>query len=153
MRLNDGQFEKMSAAVKGGKDSGFSEHAYRQDQSAPTQGYMVSIPGYEQQVRSENVSPAHIKEFAEKHADKLGDPDTYVGGWNSGSEVSLDVSRNFKPKERVKQEFGSKVADADARTSANDAMIAWNQEAAWDVGKGESIDNKHFDPKGRRGNV
>lgn len=151
MRLSDSQFESMAAQVKGGKDSGFSEHAYRQDASTPTQGYMVSIPGYEKQIRSENVSPAHIKEFAEKHADKLGDPDTYVGGWNDGENVDLDISQNIKPKERVKQEFGSKVADADARTSTEDLMVARNQEAAWDVGKGESIPNKQFDPSRRKG--
>lgn len=153
MRLNDGQFKKMADSVKGGKDTGFSEHAYRQNRSAPKIGYMVSIPGYEKQIRSENVTPAHIKEFAEKHADKLGDPNMYVGGWNSGSEVSLDVSQNIKPKKKVAREYGRDVADADARTSAMDLSIARNQEAAWDVKRGKSIDNKDFDPKGRRGSV
>lgn len=149
MRLNDGQFKKMADAVKGGKDSGFSEHAYRQDASSPTVGYMVSIPGYEKQIRSENVSPAHIKEFAERHADKLGDPDMYVGGWNSGKEVSLDISQNIKPKKAVAKEFGADVADADARTSALDLSIARNQEAAWDVKRGKSLPNKDFDPTRR----
>lgn len=150
MRLSDGQFDKMASSVKGGKDSGFSEHAYRQNQSSPQEGYMVSIPGYEKQIRSQNVTPAHIKEFAEKHADKLGDPDMYIGGWNDGDNVDLDISQNIRPKEKVKQEFGSKVADADARTSAEDISFARNQEAAWDVGKGESIDNKNFDPSRRK---
>lgn len=151
MKLSDSQFNKMAAAVKGGKDSGFSEHAYRTNRTAPNVGYMVSIPGYEKQIRSENVSPAHIKEFAEKHADKLADPNIYIGGWNNGKDVSLDISQNIKPKKKVAREYGRDVADADARTSAMDLAFARNQEAGWDVKRGKSIDNPEFDPSRRKG--
>lgn len=115
----------------------------------PKVGYMVSLPGTEMQIRSQNVSPAHIQEFIDKHGSKLGG-DKYVGGWDGGKEVSLDISQNVKPSSKVQRQYGRSVAQADARERAITLGEARNQEAIWDVAKGREIRNPHFKPKGRR---
>lgn len=145
MTLSDKQFGDMHKSLK--KDGGFSANS--QTGAPPDVGYMVSIPGYEQQVRSQNVAPAHIKEFAAKHADLLAGEDRYIGGWDNNGETSLDVSQNIRPNPRVSSEYGSGVALADARTSTLDLSFGRNQEAAYDLQTGGDLVNDHFDPSRR----
>lgn len=149
MTLHPHQFKAMHSQLK--KEGGFSVNA--QTGEAPKDGYMVSVPGFEHQVRSQNIAPAHIQEFVEKHAAELSKDERFVGGWDGGAETSLDVSQNIRPNRDVAREYGDDVADADARTSAMDLSIARNQEAAWDVKRGRELPNADFDPTGRRGNV
>jgi len=151
MKVSARQINKTFNELK--TQGGFSRNVNRKHRTAPTAGYMVSIPGYEQQIRSENVAPAHIDEFVRTHADQLEGPNMYAGGWDSGAETSLDVSQNIKPKKSVARKHGNRVADADARTSAMDMSLARNQEAAWDVKGNKDVVNKDFDPEGRRGNA
>ena len=143
------QFDALHQKLK--TDGGFSANAKTGEE--PKVGYMVAIPGHEQQIRSQNVTPAHIAEFVEKHAAELSADDRYIGGWDSNGEVSLDVSQNIRPQRSTEREYGKDVALADARTSTMDLSIARNQEAAFDLQKMEDLPNPDFDPKGRRGNV
>ena len=149
MTLSTPQFKAMHASLK--KTGGFSVDA--QTGASPKDGFMVSVPGHEMQVRSANIAPAHIKEFVDKHAVELSKDRRFVGGWDGGDETSLDVSQNIRPDKAVARKYGSDVADADARTTALDLSISRNQEAAWDVKKGTELPNADFDPTGRRGNV
>lgn len=149
--LSPNQFQNMYDRLK--SDGGFSMDLAGNE---PRVGYMVSLPGSEQQIRSTKVAPAHIEEFARKNAHLLKGPGgkgKFLGGWDGGKETSLDVSNNIKPKSKVAKQYGKKVADADARTSAMDLSIARNQESAWDVKRNKEVPNKAFNPRGRRGNV
>lgn len=145
------QFGKLHKQLK--EHGGFS--AKVGSTKVPKHGYMVSLPGTEMQVRSQNITPAHIKEFVEKHAKELAEVGRYVGGWDNKEtgETSLDVSRHVKADPKVKRQRGSAVARADARTSVMDLSEAGNQEAAWDIRKKKEIPNPHFKAEGRRGNV
>lgn len=141
------------------KDGGFSVNSAGK---SPTDGYMVSLPGTEKQIRSQNVTPGHIDSFLERHGAELGKGgDRYAGGWNNkktdldaglrtrdASETSLDVSQNIRPKADVAAKHGSAVAQADALTSTQDLMVARNQEAAYDVKSGDDVVNPHFKGRG-----
>lgn len=148
--LSDSQFSKLHAKLMDPEDGGFSVNAHTG--RTPKVGYMVSLPGYEKQIRSENVAPAHIKEFVEKHAAELGAPDAHIGGWNNRKtgEVSLDISQRIKGDRRIARRYGKDVADADAYTTASDLAIARNQEAGWDVKRGQEIPNPFYYDDGRR---
>lgn len=149
MNLSDRQFGTLHKKLTDPNEGGFSVNARGK---SPSVGYMVSIPGSEMQVRSENVAPAHIKEFVEKHANELSKPGAHLGGWNNqaSGEVSLDVSQNIKSKPSEVRQYGRSVADANAYTTASDLAIARNQEAGWDVKRGKEIPNPGFDPSRRR---
>jgi hypothetical protein len=156
MSLSDGQFRDLTKRLRigRGKGGGFSISAATGNE--PQVGYMVSLPGMEQQIRSQNLAPAHLKQFVAQHADTLHEDHNYFGGWNprgnpAHTETSLDVSRNIAPKQDVADEYGDAVAEIDARTSAEDLMVAWDQEAAYDLGRDDEILNPQFKKAGRRG--
>ena len=148
--LSDSQFSKLHSKLMDPNDGGFSVNAATGQ--GPKVGYMVSLPGFETQIRSENVAPAHIKEFVEKHAAELQKPDMHIGGWNNTKtgEVSLDISQRIKGDRRIARRYGKQVADADAYTTASDLAIARNQEAGWDIKRGKEIPNPGYYDDGRR---
>lgn len=145
--LSPAQFKAMHAKLMDPNEGGFSVSAATG--RAPKVGYMVSIPGAEQQIRSENVAPAHIEEFVKKHGAELSQPGAHVGGWNNraSGEVSLDVSMRYKGTRKVARQYGAAVADADARTTASDMAIAHNQEAGYDLKRGKDIPNPGYVPR------
>lgn len=148
MSLNPRQFGTMMQSLR--SNGGFS--ASSQTGRAPRTGFMVSIPGHEQQLPAYQVNAGHIQKFAQDHADVLG-PGQFIGGWVGGNlgdehrEVSLDVSQQIKPNPKVARKYGADVAHADARTSAADLSIARNQEAAYDVKNGIDLPNKDYVPR------
>lgn len=148
--LSDAEFSRLHKKLMDPNDGGFSVNAATG--KGPKVGYMVSLPGFETQIRSENVAPAHIKEFMEKHADLLTQPDHFVGGWNNTKtgEVSLDVSQRIRGDRRIARRYGRQVAEADAYTTASDLAMARNQEAGWDIKRGKEIPNPHYYDDGRR---
>lgn len=149
MALNPDLFKSLYGKLK--TDGGFS--ASPKTGKSPKVGYMVAVPGTEQQIRSQNIAPAHIAEFVQRHQKELAGDNRYIGGWDNNGEVSLDVSQNVRPSAAVTREYGRDVAMADARTTTLDLSIARNQEAAYDLQKGEDLPNPDFKAEGRRGNV
>lgn len=138
--LSESLFSKLST------EGGFSASVRG---TSPKSGFMVSLPGHETQVPKSEITPRHIEKFADEHSANLG-RDKYLGGWAGEKEVSLDVSQNIRPSSKVRKEYGSKVAHAEARDRAMTLGEARNQEAIWDVSAGREIANPHFDPRGRR---
>src|SRR5687768_4197369 len=94
--LNDREFTQLHGKLMDPKQGGFS--ASPTTGRGPKVGYMVALPGFEMQIRSENIAPAHIKEFVEKHGAELSKPGRFIGGWNNRQtgEVSLDISQRIK---------------------------------------------------------
>ena len=151
MTLSDLQFKDLHHQLRA--EGGFSVNA--RSGKAPDVGYMVSIPGHEHQVRSQNVSPAHLKEYVEKHGKELDSDTRYFGGWNDTSkgEVSLDVSENLQLPESATtlHTYGKSVAKADALTSVADLAAGRGQAAAYDLETGKDVPSG-YDPKTRRQN-
>ena len=145
MTLSDKQFGEMHRKLLA--NGGFSANS--QTGKEPSAGYMVSIPGHEQQHTTADVTPGHLRSFAETNAAPLVGDDRYIGGWDSKGTTSLDVSQNIQPDKNVKREYGEQVALADARTSTLDLAYGRNQEAAYDLQSGDDLVNDHFDPSRR----
>jgi len=147
--LSDSQFSRLHNKLMDPNEGGFSVNP--QTGRSPKVGYMVALPGYEQQVRSQNIAPAHIREYVEKHKAEL-DSGKFLGGWNDTDigEVSLDTVRRIKGDPRTQRRYGKQVAEADAYTSASDLAIANNQKAGWDVKRGKEIPNPGYYDDGRR---
>jgi hypothetical protein len=147
MSLSDKQFAGL--AQKLSTDGGFSANS--KTGAAPTDGFMVSLPGHEQQARTQDVTGGVIKGFSQKHAAPLRGDDRYIGGWDNEGETSLDVSQNIRPRADVSRDYGAGVAAADARTSAEDLASARNQESVYDVKRDDVFFNAHFDATRRDG--
>jgi hypothetical protein len=148
--LSNSQFSKLHADLMDPNEGGFSINT-RTGQS-PTAGYMVGVPGYEQQVPSSEVTPQHLKDYATSHRSRLSERGAHFGGWNDSDsgQVSLDVSENITGKASVEREYGTDVADADAYTTTQDLAIARNQEAAYDIRRGKDTKrNPAFDASRR----
>lgn len=154
MSLSDDQFKELHKQLKS-KSGGFSVNVATGE--SPQEGYMVSLPGSESSVRSLHVSPAHIKEYVDRHGAALAQDERYLGGWNNKNARPrmsyFDVSRNVAPTPANVAAYGKDTAMADARTSAMDLSVAYGQEAIYDLQKGESVYNKDFDPKRRNPNA
>jgi len=91
----------------------------------PTNGFMVSVPGRTRFLNPGEVTPQHVAEFANQHADLFRDnPNMHVGMWHDPAteRVHLDPSENFK-----------------SRSSAETAGKSRNQIAIWDVQNRRSI--------------
>jgi hypothetical protein len=146
------QFDQVYPALntKSSKEGGFSINA--KDGSVPTDGVMVSrsgaAGGEEKTLPVAGLTKAKFRnemaDYTQRNADTLSQRDTYVGGWKpkgppKDAEVYIDQSRRVAPKASVAAEYGQKVADADAMTSAMDLGIAHNQLAVFDVKKGRSV--------------
>lgn len=82
----------------------------------PQAGYMVSIPGHTQVIKS--ATPELVAQYAKTHADALQDPRAHIGGWTDKASglTYLDVSHNIRNK-----------------SAAIKAGQAHNQIAIWDV--------------------
>jgi hypothetical protein len=148
MSLSDAQFSGLHKQLK--TEGGFSVDV--KTGKSPTVGYMVAIPGHEEQIRSVNVAPAHLKEYVQKHGADLDRKGAHFGGWDNKAkgDTSLDIAKNIKPDKKVARKYGASVAKADALTSTHDLMLASNQEAAYDVKTGKDVDNPHYKDDGRR---
>lgn len=141
MNLSDDQFKGMHEDLKA--SGGFSAHAHTG--AAPTAGFMVSIPGHEQNVRANKLSGERIKSFTKAQSSALAPHDRFIGGWQGTPKtVSLDVSRNVSPDPNVAAKHGDAVALADARTSAEDLAVAYNQKATYDLQTGNDIVNPEY---------
>jgi hypothetical protein len=140
MTLSMNQFSSIHARLQ--RDGGFS--ASPKTGAAPKSGFMVSEAGSEQQVSTGASTPQHLADYASRNSSALSAPDRYLGGWAGPRGTSLDVSRNVKPDRSTARRYGSDVAHADARTSAMDMGIAHDQEAVWDVKRGQEISIKGF---------
>ena len=67
----------------------------------PSNGYMVSILGFEEQFNVDKVSNQTIKAFMLKNMDNLWGETRYLGGWLNNDTVYLDVSVHFEDLERA----------------------------------------------------
>ena len=91
----------------------------------PTGGYMVAVPGRTRFVNPGEVTPNHVAEFANQHADLFrNNPNMHVGMWHDPAtgKVHLDPSENFRDR---------KTAVAAGRSR--------NQIGIWDVRKQRTI--------------
>ena len=67
----------------------------------PSDGYMVSILGFEEQFNVNKVSNQTIKAFMLKNMDNLWGETRYLGGWLNNDTVYLDVSVHLQDLERA----------------------------------------------------
>jgi hypothetical protein len=67
----------------------------------PSDGYMVSILGFEEQFNVNKVSNQTIKAFMLKNMDNLWGETRYLGGWLNNDIVYLDVSVHLQDLERA----------------------------------------------------
>lgn len=58
----------------------------------PTDGYMVSLPGYEITFNKEDLSEQLIKDYITKNIDPLTSENTYFGAWADQDLIYFDVS-------------------------------------------------------------
>jgi len=68
---------------------------------APTHGYMVSLPDYEQVQSYSRLTPRDIRDYITKHQDVLEQPGNFYGGWEEDDPQGRprwyhDVSRNIE---------------------------------------------------------
>lgn len=112
--------ELMEQAHKGG----FTLHDHVGD--APTEGYMVSLDkNTEHSMPIADLRPEHIQAFVDKHADRLGSPGNYLGGWLDGGKFYLDISSHIPDLNR-----------------ATGAAVRNKQLGIYDLGKGRTIDTE-----------
>lgn len=129
--LSGTQFQGLSRQLR--TSGGFTVDTNTGDQ--PTSGIVVSQEGTRE--RLVNAQASHLAHFAKRNETALGQPDTYMGGWDSGPALSrhshvdvLDVSKVIPDHPR-----GHHVAEAHAR------MHNERQEAAYDITSGKTINN------------
>ena len=67
----------------------------------PSDGYMVSILGFEEQFSVDKVSNQTIKAFLLKNMDNLWGETRFLGGWLNNDIVYLDVSTHIQDLERA----------------------------------------------------
>lgn len=67
----------------------------------PSDGYMVSILGFEEQFNVDKVSNQTIKAFLLKNMDNLWGETRFLGGWLNNDTVYLDVSTHVQDLERA----------------------------------------------------
>ena len=75
----------------------------------PKSGYMCAVYGERSrwlqgaEVKNPKKREAAIKDFMEKNKDVLSDKDNYLGTWydTDTGAISLDISRNFKDKNKA----------------------------------------------------
>lgn len=95
---------------------------------APTQGYMVSMPGRTKMVDAKDLSGpnAHriVSSFVKQNSDVLSRPGAHIGGWTDKATgvTHLDISHNIKSRERAIR-----------------AGVKRNQIAVWDVRRQREI--------------
>ena len=142
MSLSPKQFS--SLANKLNTKGGFSANTVTG--GAPRVGYMVAKEGNETQLPT-SQRPATAADIQGHAAGVTPSRDTFIGGWKSKSgDSSLDASQQFKGKRSVASKYGGAVADADARTSALDMVVARNQEAGYDLKKDDDLTEPGWKP-------
>jgi hypothetical protein len=132
-KLSNGQFSglvsQLNMGAPKGKGGGFTVDA--KTLKPVETGTMVSAPTDERQVPQSQVSSGALRDY--HSSTDFSAPYNNFGGWNPGGreDVSLDKSRRVMPDQGVQQQYGEKVAQADAMTSALDLGIMNQQEAVF----------------------
>jgi hypothetical protein len=62
--------------------------------SAPSSGYMVSLPDLEAVYPQDQVTEETLRGYADVYRDELADENRFLGGWVSDGNVYLDVSEH-----------------------------------------------------------
>jgi hypothetical protein len=129
--LNGKQFDDLSTSLN--ENGGFTMNV--NTKRPPTEGYSVSLPGFEQKVPSP-ASGKDIQTYANKHAQTLHNvPQAHLGGWraetNTGTDDYLDISTVFPPARE---------------SSARKATMSRDQIGMFDLGHFDEILNP-FHPK------
>ncbi len=90
---------------------------------ALTDGYAVSMKGYEKVLDKAELTPEDVSQYIAEHHDVLKKhPDAFVGTWVDSGKSYLDISRTFKDEAKAQHE----------------AALA-NQKAYFDLKAGQSI--------------
>jgi hypothetical protein len=107
-------------------EGGFSVNV-QTGQPADKPGFMVSRHGREERYGPDEAHPYHpgvLPAYVEKHLGALSEPETYFGGWKAGRASVLDVSDRIV-----------------GLVPASRAMFARQQEAMYNLDRGEEIPN------------
>lgn len=83
---------------------GFTMSAH--NETVPKKGYMVSLRGHEQ-VKSGDVTPTDIRQYAKSKKKHLRGGDRYLGGWVDEGKTYLDTSQWVKDRKEA-EELGRK---------------------------------------------
>jgi hypothetical protein len=70
-------------------------------ESNPSNGYMVSLLGNEQQFFFDDFDNKDLKNYFFSHSEQLAKPESFLGGWLDGNRVYLDVSINIQDIENA----------------------------------------------------
>jgi len=117
---------------------GFSRHMVTGE--TPSEGYMVSLPGSEKHIEPASAArPHHLANYVRTNREALSQPENSFGGWNPGTHVDLDTSRNIKPDPGIAAEHGHGVARVDALEKTLSVGIAHRQKAVYDVKNDRAI--------------
>jgi ribosomal protein S18 acetylase RimI-like enzyme len=104
------------------RDGGYTVNAHR---SVPKQGWMVSLPGHEQQYASvPDVTPTGVQRYIDQHEKVLKQNDHYIGGWvdKTSGKTYLDTSKRINDRD---------AAIAEGRRN--------KQLAIYNIGSGEEV--------------